>query len=260
MRVGEIEIVPLRDGEMRFAATLLYPRTTEADWEAHDRWLNDDGTLDTPVVCFLVRTGGRAVLVDTGLGTLDVQGMRGGALLDELAAAGARPEDVTDVVFSHLHFDHVGWATQHGEVVFPRAVYRCARADWSHFVDETHEAERKLAPIAGRLEPWDGAATIAPGLDVMPTPGHTPGHSAFVVSSGAERAILLGDAAHCPIELEQNEWDGIGDVDPEAARRMRAQVSAMLESSGTAAAGAHFPELAFGRLVRGEGRLRWVFS
>jgi glyoxylase-like metal-dependent hydrolase (beta-lactamase superfamily II) len=268
MRVGEIEIVALKDGEARMAPTQAYPTSTNADWVPHKRWLNHDGQLEIPIGCFLIRTGGRLVLVDAGLGTIQAPGFTGGRLLDELARAGVKPADVSDVVFTHLHFDHVGWATQQGSVVFTNATYRCHVDDWAHFVTgSTGSGEgvnapgagaRKLMPLQDRLEAFDGPATIAPGIDTLPTPGHTPGHTALVISSGAERAMLLGDATHCPVELEQSEWDGLGDVDPALAKRTRAAMFAELERSGTPATAAHFPGLAFGRVLRAEGKAQWV--
>jgi glyoxylase-like metal-dependent hydrolase (beta-lactamase superfamily II) len=167
--------------------------------------------------------------------------------------------DITDVVFTHLHFDHVGWATAEGEIVFENATYHCDTKDWTHFVgDGNGEAARKLNPVAERLETFDGQATLASGVDTMPTPGHTPGHTALVISDGTERAILLGDAAHCPIELDETEWEGLGDVDKDLARRTRNAMLDELERPGTVSSAPHFPGLQFGRVLRAEGKARWV--
>ncbi len=263
MRVGDLELLPLLDGEFSAPASVMYPNTAEVAWEPHKRWLTHDGRIELAIGCFLVRTGERRVLIDAGLGTVKVEGFTGGRLLEELKANGESPERVTDVVFTHLHFDHVGWATQQGSIVFPNATYRCHTADWAHFVDNEGPmggGRKKLLPLTDRLETFDGQATIAPGVDTLPTPGHTPGHTALVISSGTERAMLLGDAAHCPIELEEAEWEGLGDVDPEAAKRTRNAMMRELEASGTLASAAHFPGLEFGRVIRAEGRAQWVIS
>src|SRR5688572_29505908 len=149
MRIGEIQITPLTDGRIAMQPTEAYPGTTPEDWQPHQRWLNHDGMLEIPIGCFLVRTAGRVVLVDAGLGTLETPGFVGGRLMDELAGAGTTADEVTDVVFTHLHFDHVGWATQQGRVMFPNADYRCHTADWEHFVgaDGSGQAGRKLTPV-----------------------------------------------------------------------------------------------------------------
>ena len=184
-------------------------------------------------------------------------------MLDSLAALGVAVEDVTDVVLTHLHYDHVGWATSKGAVVFPQATYRCHIADWEHFVtgpDASPGAVKKLSPIADRLEPFEDGQTLAPGVDVRLAPGHTPGSSIVVVSSGAARAMLLGDVVHCPFELTEPDWEALFDVDPDLAGRTRETLARELEGSGTPVAAAHFPGLAFGRLLAGEGRRTWVFT
>ena len=85
-----------------------------------------------------------------------------------------QPGDITDVVFTHLHFDHVGWASHEGAIVFPNATYRCDGRDWEHFCDNERTMST-LAPIEDRLTTWDGSGPLAPGVDLMSAPGHTPG-------------------------------------------------------------------------------------
>lgn len=232
----------------------------EADWDPHRALLAEDGTLEMAMGGFLVRDGDRTVLVDTGVGDLRRGVFTGGRLLEELAALGVPPGDVTDVVLTHLHFDHVGWTTHHGEIVFPRATYRCDRRDWEHFVGPDPGATRKLSPLADRLETWDGTGSLLPGIDTVAAPGHTPGSTVVVLSSGTERALLLGDVVHCPVELVDDEWGTMGDVDPALARRTRAALAREVEGSHVPMAAGHFPGLQFGRLLRGEGRRRWVFG
>ena len=98
-----------------------YPDTSDADWAPHAAFLADDGMLEMSLGGFLVRSGDRTVLVDAGVGRITEGLFQGGRLLDNLDALGVQPGDVTDVVFTHLHFDHVGWATQQGSIVFPNA-------------------------------------------------------------------------------------------------------------------------------------------
>lgn len=261
-RVGDIEVLPVVDGSARLAPTDAYAGTTEEQWLPHQEFLDENGMLELTLGGFVIRTGDRVVLVDAGLGLLnDPTGtFVGGQMLDSMRAVGVTPEDVTDVVFTHLHFDHVGWATQKGRIVFENATYRCDARDWAHFVGPDPGATKKLSPLADRLETFNADGRLMPGIDVQFAPGHTPGSTIIVLSSGTERAMLLGDVVHCPIELLDDEWAGMGDVDPELAKRTRAALNREIEGSDVPVAAAHFPGMQFGRLLKGEGARRWVFG
>jgi glyoxylase-like metal-dependent hydrolase (beta-lactamase superfamily II) len=260
MLVGDLRIDPVADGMARVAPSEAYTGTDDEAWAPHREFLAEDGMLEMELGGFLVRGAGRTVLVDCGLGPMVRGDFHGGALLESLAALGVRPDDITDLVFTHLHFDHVGWATQKGEIVFSNAVPRCDRRDWEHFVTGPDGgASRKLGPLSERVDFWEAGSTLSPGIDVLHAPGHTPGSTIVVVSSAGERALLLGDVVHCPVELLDEEWAGMGDVDPVLARRTRAALIREIEGSDVPVAAAHFPGLRFGRLLRGEGSRRWVF-
>jgi glyoxylase-like metal-dependent hydrolase (beta-lactamase superfamily II) len=277
MLVGDLDILPVHDGTFKVKATEQYrtgqgptdgPATSkggsEDDWAPHKGLLDEEGMLELAVGGFLIRSADRVVLVDAGLGaitrSLGTSRLSGGLLLENLASYGVAPAEVTDVIFTHLHFDHVGWATTHGEVVFPLASYRCDQRDWDHFV--THDPDgggaRKLRPITERLTTWDRDGPILPGLDTLVAPGHTPGSTIVVVSDGAARALLLGDVVHCPVELLDDEWAGMGDVDPVLAQRTRVALAKEIEGKDLPVAAAHFPGMQFGRLLAAEGRRQWV--
>ena len=258
MNVGSLRIDPVMDGVATLPATAAFVGTTDEQWEPHRRFLDADGNVELALGGFLVRSGERVVLVDAGLGNITRGPFVGGALLDNLAALGLQPADVTDVVFTHLHFDHVGWATQQGKVVFTNATYRCDSRDWDHFVGHDEGSTKKLTPIADRLETWSTSGTLLPGIDLMSAAGHTPGSTIIVVSSGTERAMLLGDVVHCPVELLDDEWAGLGDVDPDLAKRTRNALARELEGQDVPVAAAHFPGMEFGRLLAAEGQRSWV--
>ncbi len=264
MNVGEARIDPVFDGVLRAPAEEVLRRPGVDDpWGPHRDLLNANGELELPVGGFLVRSGDRAVLVDAGLGPMQRDGFEAGHLLASLAALGLGPEAVTDVVLTHLHFDHVGWVTQKGQIVFPNATYRCHVEDWEHFVtapDAQPGAVRKLEPLADRLEPFSGDETVLPGIDVRGAPGHTPGSTIVIVSSGTERAVLVGDVVHCPIELTESDWEALADVDPQLAQRTRIALAREFEGTDVPIAAAHFPGLRFGRILPGAGQPQWRFD
>jgi glyoxylase-like metal-dependent hydrolase (beta-lactamase superfamily II) len=266
VKVGDIEVVGVFDGYGYEDAreVLLNPEAQDADpWARHESQLDGQGRLKFVLGGFLVRTGDRVVLVDAGAGTINNGQYQGGQLLDSLREHGVAPADVTDVIFTHLHFDHVGWATTKGEVVFRNATYRAHEADWAHFVDSPDAAPgavRKLSPVKPQLETFSGECTLAPGLNARPAPGHTPGSTVYILSSGSERALLLGDVVHSTIELLEPGWEFSFDVDRSIAKATRQRITAELADSGDPAAAAHFPDPQFGRLVRVRaGGPQWIF-
>ena len=260
MNVGDMRIDAVHDGTARFKPTGAFVGTTDEDWEPHKQFLDGDGLVELELGGFLLRggpLGDRVVLVDTGAGSISGP-ISGGALLDSLRAQDVAPEDVTDVLLTHLHFDHVGWTTQRGEVVFTNATYRCDEHDWSHFVGPDPGATRKLTPITDQLDPWSGGGSLLPGIDRIAAPGHTPGSTVLVLSDGDQRALLLGDVVHCPVELIDEEWEGLGDVDPELAKRTRNALAREYEGTDIPMAAAHFPGMRFGRLLAAGGKRQWV--
>jgi len=260
MQVGELQILPVLDGVARFPISDPFLNMPPDAWLPHREFITSDDELELALGGFVVRSGDRVVLIDCGVGRVDSEPFHGGAFLTSLAAYGIAPEDVTDVVFTHLHFDHVGWATQQGSVVFTNATYRCDDRDWAHFVGPDPAATRKLSPLADRMEFWDRSGPLLPGLDAMVAPGHTPGSTIIVASSGTARALLLGDVVHCPVELLDDEWAGMGDVDPELAKRTRNALARELEGTDVPAAAAHFPGLQFGKLLAANGKRQWVIE
>lgn len=271
MQIGNITVDGVSDGSLAGPPTLLFNKTDE-DWRQHARFLDENGMLTIEMGGFLVRSGERLALVDTGIGP-HADPLRTGSFMRSMAALHVEPSDITDVVLTHLHFDHLGWSSDGEHRLFANATYRCHAADWEFFMGSSpfddslgisfmggRPASVLLPPVAERLETWDSDTMIMPGLDVRSAPGHTPGSTVIVLSSGSARAMLLGDVVHCPAELLSDDWEAIFDVDKELARRSREALARELEGTDIRAAGAHFPGLQFGRLLAGVGQRRWVFD
>lgn len=255
MKIGEMEVTPISDGEAKMPPG-YFPN---ADWSTHQALLNEEGVLVIPLGCFVVRGGGKTVLVDAGLGPLEAGFMRGGDLPAGLEAAEIKPSDIDIVLCTHLHVDHIGWLVREGSPFFTNAKVRFGAADWDHFVAQGEKGDftRQAIEIlnaAGGVELIYEDGPIINGVDTLKTPGHTPGHVCVVVSSGEDRAFLLGDAASCPVQVEETEWQAISDVDPALAQRSRESMWKELEASGDIAVGAHFPDLKFGRVLAGRGK------
>jgi glyoxylase-like metal-dependent hydrolase (beta-lactamase superfamily II) len=265
--IGDIRITYLPDGEGHIAATGMFPASTEEAWQAHTQWLDEDGRVLTMLGGFLIQTGDRNIVVDLGFGdhSAEFPGFAtfvGGRYLDSLKQTGVAQGDVDTVIFTHMHLDHVGWTTTGGSLTFPNARHVAGGAEWAHWQhpDESGvgpNPETVLAPLAPRIDQATDGESVAPGINLLATPGHTPGHLSIVVSSGTDRAVILGDVVNCPVQLAEPEWSVLFDVDPALARRTRENLLAELEGSSTVVAGSHFTESVFGRVVPGQGKRLW---
>jgi glyoxylase-like metal-dependent hydrolase (beta-lactamase superfamily II) len=296
----------------RLPATKPLPERGSEQWAAQHGMFRPDGLIESTLGAFLVRTGDRVALVDAGGGQSFAGGYappvidaddpddsiatifrrRGltdelvrvaaehfadvhveqGALPASLDALGVRPDEVTDVIFTHLHFDHIGWVSAGDRPFFPNATVRCAAADLEYFLAGPEEEEyvamvfraltarERLGPVLDRIETWESDTTLGPGVDVRLAPGHTPGSSVVVLSDGAARAMLLGDLVHCPLELMDDDFNLLVDHDQALADRVREAYARELEGGAVVAAAAHFPGLRFGRLLAGSSARRWTFA
>lgn len=267
IHVGDIEVTFLPDGEGHFVPTQMFPASTPEAWEKHERWLSEVGRVVTTLGAFLIRSGDRNVIVDLGIGPTEMEipdfvWVRSGALLESLSRAGLAAADVDTVLFTHLHSDHTGWTTGEAGLTFPNARHLVGDKEVEYWRDHQDDAfappaDSVLDPIADRVEIVADQQTIAPGVTIRATPGHTPGHQSVIVSFGTDRAVILGDIMHCPAQLTEPDWGVLFDVDPDAAKRTRDAVLEDLEGTDVPLGCSHFPEAAFGRVVVGEGKRYW---
>ena len=169
------------------------------------------------------------------------------------------------VIFTHLHPDHVGWSqTADNAPTFPNARYWIPQGDWDFFtkpevVSQNPHIGAAVLPLKedGLVDLFSGEKAITSELTTYPTPGHTPGHTSIIVSSAGERAIITGDLAHHPAQVDRTEWRPGVDGDPAQAAETRSKVFDQLEADGLLAAICHFPDPGFGKLVRLGGKRVW---
>jgi glyoxylase-like metal-dependent hydrolase (beta-lactamase superfamily II) len=254
--VGSVDITALTDIEGGFfRLDQIFPGVMENQWEPYLHrypWaFADRETLRGRVGSYLLRSPGGTVLVDTGVGP---QAMgAGGKLLVDLENAGFYPEDIDTVFLTHLHGDHLGWSVKpDGEPVFPEARYVTQAAEWEISLPYLGRAITALDDL-GVLGLLDGEEPVGEELTAIPTPGHSPGHSSLLVSSGGEQAIVSGDAIVHPAQATEPTWNVHFDMDKEQAARTREMLLAWLEAEGITVAAGHIPGSGFGRVVRDEG-------
>lgn len=270
--VGETRITFLPDGGGVVDPLALYPASTPEGWKAHADLLDEQGKFITSIGAYLIETGERKIAVDLGIGpvTVDFPGFgpfSGGKYRQSLEQTGVKPDQVTDVVFTHLHLDHCGWTTHEvgGErrLTYPRARYLVTETEWQFWYGGDNPAgphpEFVQKPLEKRIEMIAAGDTIAPGITVISTPGHTPGHISLLITSGQERFYLLGDVLHGAMQLEEPDWSVAFDIDAAQARQSREGLYPKLVKPDTIAAANHFSNAVFGRVVQAEGgKHRWV--
>ncbi|MCO6417491.1 MBL fold metallo-hydrolase [Siccirubricoccus sp. KC 17139] len=211
----------------------------------------------TAVNTFLIRSGDRVALVDTGCGT--AMSPTGGKLFANLAAAGVAPEEIDTVLLTHMHPDHSNGLSKDGKRLFPNAELVMHAQELAHWHDDVQMAKSdevgrqrnfqasrdQVAPYADRTRTFTGGE-VFPGVTAMPLPGHTPGHTGYVIASGNQQLFIWGDIIHLPeIQIQHPEVTMAFDVDPVQAAATRARIFDMVATDGLAVAGMHmhFPGL-----------------
>ncbi len=222
-------------------------------------------TLQLSVQPLVVKAGGRVLLFDTGTGA-----GASGNLPAALAEAGITPEAVTDVFISHLHSDHVGGLTDaQGNPMFPNAAIRISAPEWETLqnLDDRRAAQLGLPnykQVAMAIGP--DAAPFQPGGEVLPgmvraveVKGHTPGHSAFRIGSGANSLLYIADSLHHHvISVQKPEWRIAFDVDAETGAASRASLLEELATTGQRIYAVHFPFPGIGRIEKRDEGYVWV--
>ena len=216
----------------------------------------------------LINTGSEVVLFDTGLG----EGARAegsGRLIEGLAAAGYTPEDVTIVVLTHMHGDHIGGLMEGGTPAFPNARYVAGQVEYDFWSDPAREgtaAENghkgvlaNVKPLAEKTSFIGDGAEVVPGITSMAAFGHSPGHLIFNVESEGRRLILTADTAnHFVLSLQRPDWEVRFDMDKAAAAAARKTVFDMIATDRLAFLGYHMPFPAVGYVEKQDAGYRFV--
>jgi len=271
LMVGSFEVTSLSDGTvgLHVEQILHAPagRVAEALKQHHQ-----ETPLETSVNVWLINTGSRLVLVDAGAGTLF--GPTLGKLATQIRAAGYQPEQVDDILITHMHPDHVGGLAADGQRVFPNATVHADKADADYWLSQAKAeaapkelkgffqgASASLTPYvqAGRFVPFEREGEIVPGIRTMAAHGHTAGHAVYVVESQGQRLVLIGDLIHvASVQLAAPEVTVAFDTDGPQAAQTRARVFAELAKDGSLVAVSHFSFPGVGRLHQAGKGWQWL--
>ena len=273
MPLGSFEITALSDGTVDLPMDKLLTGTTPAKVNAALAKQYLKAPVETSVNGFLVNTGSKLILIDSGAAGLF--GPTLGKLLANLRAAGYTPEQVDEIYITHMHADHVGGlTTADGKMVFPNATVRAETKEGGFWLDQAtmdkapaamkdffKGAMASLKPYvdAGRFKPFSGAVELTPGIRSLAAPGHTPGHAVYVVESGGRKMVMWGDLMHvAAVQFADPSVTIQFDVDPKAARAQRQKAYTDAAKSGYFVAVAHVPFPGIGQLRTDGKGYRWL--
>jgi len=267
MMLGDFEVTALFDGTLDLQPKQLLTNTTQKDvGKLLDKSFQKD-TVQTSVNGYLINTGSKLVLVDTGAAGLF--GPTAGNLLANLKASGYQPEQVDEIYITHMHPDHVGGLLADGKPAFPNAIVRADQHDADFWLSQAtmekapkevqgffQGAMASLNPYvaAGKFKPFDGEAELVPGVRSFAARGHTPGHSIYAVESKGQKLVLWGDLMHvAAVQFPQPQVTISFDSDSKSAAIQRKKAYADAAKGGFLVAGAHLPFPGIGH-IRAEGR------
>src|SRR6266446_638809 len=273
LKVGDLEVTALYDGTGVFGPRWLNGTTATMDGVL--KALHEDPhLLDVADAGFLVNTGKQLILVDVGTGTWWGGGAFG-RLAGSLRSAGYTPDEVNIVLVTHLHSDHVGGLTSpDGKRVFPQADVYVAKAESDFWLSPAvaakapkdaqpffQSAQAIAAPYikAGKWHTFSGSEPIVDGMQLVPLPGHTPGHTGYEFSSRGQKVLFWGDIVHAQrVQLQHPEVTAIFDSDPAAAAATRNQLLPKLADQDVVIAGPHMLFPGLGRLHKEASGYSWA--
>jgi glyoxylase-like metal-dependent hydrolase (beta-lactamase superfamily II) len=271
MMLGDFEVTALSDGSVPREVDKLMSKPEEVrrvlarDHESLPLQLSING--------FLINTGNRLILVDTGTGKR-ADSPTSGRLLANLRAAGYRPDQVDAILLTHMHGDHNGGLSVNGKRVFPNAVVYVNKRELDYWFNPagkqfSEKMQRRVSKLeharmdpyikAGKLQTFEGATRLFPGISTVPAYGHTPGHTAYMVESQGNKLLLWGDIIHCAeVQFADPSVTISYDSDPAMAEKTRLKILAEAASQGFLVGAAHISFPGIGHVRADASGYSWI--
>ncbi|MFY0570080.1 MBL fold metallo-hydrolase [Archangium lansingense] len=267
-RLGDFQVTALSDGSVPQDLHELLRGTSpaEVDKMLHHAFLSNP--VEASITAFLIDTGSRLILVDTGAGGLFGPGY-GGKLLGSLKVAGYEPGQIDDILLTHIHTDHSGGLVNEGNRVFPHATVHVGGPDLDFFLNPSNQGgvngydkkyfEEAVKTVgtyvkAGKVRAFTRETQLFPGIKAIPTPGHTPGHGFYRVESRGESITFIGDIVHvAAVQFPKTAITIVYDVSPKDAAAQRETQFAAAALNRSLIAAPHLPYPGIGH-IRAEER------
>jgi glyoxylase-like metal-dependent hydrolase (beta-lactamase superfamily II) len=271
MALGDFKVTSLRDGVMSLDVVKLLNEPAE-DTEAALQKSFLRNPVDTSVNVYLINTGTKLILVDTGGGA--IFGPALGKLQSNLRAAGYRPEQIDDVLLTHMHRDHVGGLTINGALAFPNAIVHADKRESDFWLSKENldrappELKARFQGVvaalgpyvaAGHYQPFESDSGIVPGVRSVASYGHTVGHTTYVVESKGSELWLVGDLINvAAVQLDHPSVSFAFDADGNAASASRKKFLIKAAQQGVLVGTAHLPFPGLGRVRANGNAWQWV--
>jgi glyoxylase-like metal-dependent hydrolase (beta-lactamase superfamily II) len=262
--LGDFEVTALSDGTVALPVDKILKHIAPAKVDQMLASVSLHSPLETSVNGYLVNTGEKLVLIDTGAASLF--GPTFGKLVSSLKSAGYKPEQVDEIYITHMHPDHIGGLVSGDQPVFANAMVHADKHESDYWLNQSNldkaPEDRKsyfqgamaaLSPYvkAGKFKPFEGDTELIPGTRAISSQGHTPGHVSYSVESKGKKIVFLGDLVHVePIQFQHPEVTIQFDSDEKSAAVQRKQAFEEAANSGYLVAGAHLSFPGIGHIVK----------
>ena len=272
LKIGDINITGLSDGPNVIDPTILFPETPLEAWEPYYDIFPEffhGKHFKVNLGTFVISNNDSSIVVDTGLGPHgDMFGTSvPGQLIQDFKNNNISFDSIDKVFLTHLHGDHYGWNYREDlddrPPTFPNAKYMVNRLDWDHWLSEkmlsddpNDSLRRSVLPLLddGLLDLMEGDTNLTKGVQAIHTPGHTPGHMSLLISSGNERAMLLGDVVGSPMQITESNYPYMPDSDPELGRKTRHELINKVHDEKLIAIGSHLSYPGWGTIITWKGK------
>lgn len=257
LECGSYKLFVIEDGYYWRDTDGYHEEATERDWRFHPR--DDEGRVRANFGCYLITNGDRTIMVDSGIGDIAQEGMIAGLMPGAVDALGIARESVEMVVYTHMHYDHIGGSRRDGRIVFPHARHVFHTREWDFWKASGSEmapaARQIMQPLldADVVDFIDEDTELLPGVTAVESFGHTPGHLTVSIISDGTRTLLGGDISNHPFQVEHPHWSLPVDNDHQMAAKTRDRIFEEIRDTDIRFAAGHYPMPGVGKIVTDDG-------